>query len=473
MPPDPFRFTEATARAIGLYELDFAVRCARRALDSGGPVEASILLGMALSWLDRGEESEAALAADAARARTDEQIMTMAFTRAANLNWVAVRPQEADLVLREAREQLSSAADRAVLDAFAAVFAVQRGHLEEGWAMLDRLPAAPADWPPVATVIAEIAATDALGVQGRVDEVAEHVERGHAGVDLAPQFGVMRHGLGMGHINALAWAGLLGAADDVADFYAGYTDASAQLSGTMLMHGHYATTLFRSRLALERGRVRTALRLGRDAAAGFAEEDPGAWAVMAAFVLSQAAAAAGDADGAAAAFADAERLYRPTTQGLQAPIVLLCRAWLAAANGTPSRARALARDAASLAADLHQWAVEAVALHTAVRFGDRAPAERLAALAQQIDGPRAPLAARHAAAFAAGDVGGLEAVSLDFEQLGAVLIAADASAQAVSIYRGRGDLRGEQTALTRIRHLVELCETPTLPRCARRCGRRR
>src|SRR6185312_497604 len=95
---------------------------------------------------------------------------------------------------------------------------------------------------------------------------------------------------------------------------------AAVLPGSILMHGYHATTFFRARVALERGRVRTALRLGRDAAAGFAEEDPGAWAFLAALVLCEATAVTGDAAATDAAYAAIERHYRPATQGLHAPI---------------------------------------------------------------------------------------------------------------------------------------------------------
>jgi DNA-binding NarL/FixJ family response regulator len=78
------------------------------------------------------------------------------------------------------------------------------------------------------------------------------------------------------------------------------------------------------------------------------------------------------------------------------PDVLLAQAWRA--EGGVSEAPALARQAAEVAASQHQPAVEVVALHTTVCFGDRAVADRLAHLATQIDGPRAGAATAHTAA---------------------------------------------------------------------------
>jgi hypothetical protein len=71
------------------------------------------------------------------------------------------------------------------------------------------------------------------------------------------------------------------------------------------------------------------------------------------------------------------------------PELLLTRAWVAAAEGSVSEAVTFARQAAELAASHPQPAVEVLALHTAVCFGDRTVADRLAVLATQVDGPRA------------------------------------------------------------------------------------
>jgi DNA-binding CsgD family transcriptional regulator len=67
--------------------------------------------------------------------------------------------------------------------------------------------------------------------------------------------------------------------------------------------------------------------------------------------------------------------------------VRLAQAWVAAAEGSVSEALALARQAAEVTASQHQPAVEVFALHTAVCFGDRTVADRLAQLATQVDGP--------------------------------------------------------------------------------------
>ena len=67
-------------------------------------------------------------------------------------------------------------------------------------------------------------------------------------------------------------------------------------------------------------------------------------------------------------------------------------------------------------------------LHAAVRLGraDAAGRRPRPAWPTQVDGPFAPLAARHADAAVGGDVDALAAVAAGFEAVGADLVAAEA-----------------------------------------------
>jgi DNA-binding NarL/FixJ family response regulator len=127
---------------------------------------------------------------------------------------------------------------------------------------------------------------------------------------------------------------------------------------------------------------------------------------------------------------------------------------------------ALAHQAAEVAASQHQPAVEVFALHTAVCFGDRTVADRLAQLATRVDGPRAPAAAAHAVALAADDGAALHAASAQLEQMGALLLAADAAAQAAAAHTRHGRRGSAQTAATRAHHLALACEGARTPALA-------
>jgi DNA-binding NarL/FixJ family response regulator len=92
-----------------------------------------------------------------------------------------------------------------------------------------------------------------------------------------------------------------------------------------------------------------------------------------------------------------------------------------------------------------------------VQFGDVGAAARLQELAAQVEGPRAPLSARYARAVADDDAAGLDAVSHDFEAMGDVLAAADASAQAAASHRSAGRRGSALSASARAQLLARQC----------------
>jgi DNA-binding CsgD family transcriptional regulator len=145
------------------------------------------------------------------------------------------------------------------------------------------------------------------------------------------------------------------------------------------------------------------------------------------------------------------------------PDRLLALAWAAAADGAVTDAVRWSCAAADDAAAHDAPACEVVALHTAVCFGDRTVADRLAALAHEVDGPRAPAAAAHAAALAADDGTALDAVAEHLADMGALLYAADAAAQAAAAH-SRAGLRGSAiTATAAAQRLRTRCEGATTP----------
>ncbi|MGH3598830.1 MAG: helix-turn-helix transcriptional regulator, partial [Pseudonocardiaceae bacterium] len=181
--------------------------------------------------------------------------------------------------------------------------------------------------------------------------------------------------------------------------------------------------------AQSRGLVKTAARWFRQVLGA-----NGNWSTPSLLTdLPGALGMAGEASAARQALQEMTAALNPAHAVLD-PEVLLAGGWVAAAEGTVSEAVALARQAAQLAASQHQPATEVVALHTAVCFGDRTVAGRLAELATQVDGPRASVAAAHAVALATDDGAALHAASVRLEQMGALLLAADAAAQAATVH---------------------------------------
>ena len=152
------------------------------------------------------------------------------------------------------------------------------------------------------------------------------------------------------------------------------------------------------------------------------------------------------------------------------PQAALAEAWVAAAEGALSEAIAHARRGAELAAAAGQAAVEVLARHTGVRFGDRAAVDRLAALAAALDTPRAAIAAAHAAALACDDGAGLDAVAVHWAETGALALAADAAAQAALAHRAGGARGSALAAASRADRWAAACpglRTPALLAAAR------
>ena len=108
----------------------------------------------------------------------------------------------------------------------------------------------------------------------------------------------------------------------------------------------------------------------------------------------------------------------------------LARAWLAAGQGALTEAITTMLSAAETAAAKEQFAAEVLCLQTAVQFGDHSGASRLSELESIVEGPRAKLAARFAAALADSDGPELAAISDEFEQMGDLVAAVDAAAHA-------------------------------------------
>jgi DNA-binding NarL/FixJ family response regulator len=90
-------------------------------------------------------------------------------------------------------------------------------------------------------------------------------------------------------------------------------------------------------------------------------------------------------------------------------------------------------------------------LQVAAQLGDTDGSARLTELADVVEGPRPPLVSRYAAALAADDADGLDAVSAEFARMGDRLAAADSAAQAASAHR-RAGRRGSALTSSAVAH---------------------
>ncbi|MQA02536.1 MAG: helix-turn-helix transcriptional regulator [Streptosporangiales bacterium] len=459
--PDPELLASAAQSAIRFVDLALAERLARAAIAAGGGFEPRLTLAYALTWLDRGAKVDSELAELGEVARTDVQRRQVAVVRSGNLFWTLRKPAEAVAVIDAADAAISDAAQRQALTAMRAAFHGFAGRPDEA-VRCARAALAAADLPDEQVVLATWGLVLGLGLTGRCDEVEAAAARGYAAGTRPFDGAVLRFGLSDLHMIVLRLAGRLDELDRIAH---DRRAESASVFGPLHLMG---VTLL-GHAALARGRLRTAVRWLREARAGLADADVPGWEFRCLLSLTEAFAMSGDRAAAEGTLAELQAGRHPAF-GFLAPELSLAHAWVAAAGGAVTQAIELATTAAGEAARAGQLAHEVLALHTAVCFGDPTPAARLAELTRSVDGPRAQVAAAHAAALGADDGVALDEASVRWERMGDLVPAADAAAQAATGYGRRGAGAAAQSAAARAYRLAQSCEgarTPALVAVAR------
>ena len=451
--PEPELFLTAARTAIGL-DTPLAERLARAAVMAGGGMESQLMHCYCLVWHGRAAEAERELATLAQRATTDFERVQIAEQRTHNLFWSLRRPADAETMLDDTLRQLREPEARHLLAAPRAAICADLGR--PGQAVQAATEAlAVVSLPDNLVVLASWGLVGGLGMLGRADQIGAASTRGYAAAARAPNASVMRMGLAYRHMIGLKLAGYLHEAERVA------LEARRESEDSWFPH---SGLILLGQAALAQGTVERALRWLREAQASLEPlGDFGGWLFRCRLSLTQALAMAGQVSAAKRALAELDENRHPAFAFLE-PELVLAHAWVAAAEGALSQALVLARQAADLAAGAGQLAYEVLALQTAVGFGDRGAADRLATLATKVDGPRAGLAARFAAALEAGDSAELTAVSEEFESMGDLVAAIDAAAHAAIGYRHQG-LRGSALGCsTRAEALTEQCgaSTPAL-----------
>jgi DNA-binding CsgD family transcriptional regulator len=395
---EPELLTEA-ARLAGKTFFDHALaeRLALAAVDAGGGIRARRVLAETLFAQGRSEEAATLLAA-MQHAATGADRAHLAVLRAHTLFLGLGRALEAERVIADADRLLAASSWGEEGRILRATIAFSRGRtraaLDDVAPLLQEAAAEPTG------LRALTLATGALAFSGHAERAAAAAEAALAGsarTGKAPSLASDR--LRAALCVAYRLAGRLHEADLLAR--EGYQAALDQRAREL--QGPWA--LLRGENALARGEVEVAVNWLREAAHLLRERGwffgvySKAWCLGS---LAEASALLGDLDGAAAAVAEADAA---TAEQFFVPNRERGRVWLAAACGEISAARELATHAAQTAADLGSHMVEAIGLHDVARL-----------------------------ALAAGDGSRLDASSAEFEEIGALLLAAEAAAEAARAY---------------------------------------
>ena len=295
----------------------------------------------------------------------------------------------------------------------------------------------------IAWVLAQIYA-DA----GRATEAVAAADAGYAVATRSLDAPHMRFNIADAEVSALLLSGQVKDAIDVAERT---RQQAANLPGAAELLGAAVA----GRAALGAGDLQGACLLLEQAADGLSASHPIGWGYRYRVPHVTALAMRGLTREAAAALAALDKVPR-RHRSLDYE-QSLARAWLAAGQGGVSEAINGLLSAAERAAAKGQFAAEVLCLQTATQFGDRTCAPRLHELESIVEGPRAGLAARFAAALRDGDAAELSAVSEEFERMGDLVAAVDSAAHAALAYR-RQDKRGSALGCsTRADALADQC----------------
>jgi DNA-binding CsgD family transcriptional regulator len=443
--PDADLLVRAAHGAVWLADLPLADRLAEAAVRAGAGPEPNFVRAHALSWLGRGEESDAVLAEIHTSELTDRDRARLAFLRASNLLWALGDPARAKEVIDEASRTTSPQA-RSYIDAFLTVY----------WFATDQPDAATQaskklaldDLPPVVGAEIAWALTAIAADAGRTTEAVATAVAGYTVATRSFDAPHMRFNIADAHVSALLLAGRIADALDVAERV---RRQAADLPGAAQLLG----AAVGGQAALGAGGLDTACVLLEQAAKGLSASHAIGWGFRYRIPLTTALAVRGSTFEAAAALGALDTLRRPF-RSLDYERSL-ARAWVAANQGAVSEAITVVLSAAARAADKGRFAAEVLCLQTATQFGDRTSAPRLRELESIVEGPRVGLATRFAAALRDGDAARLASVSGEFERMGDLVAAVDAAAQAALAYRSQG-LRGSALSCsTRADALAEQC----------------
>lgn len=425
-------------------------RLARAAIDAGAGAEAHFIRAYALSWLGKGEAADAVLADMPVDELTEADRARLVFLRALNKMFALADPTGAKELIDEAARTTPQHAYGCV----EAILMVYSAAMGEAQAVAD--PSCELDFNCLPDIVAARVRSWALAV-ARADagRTAEAVAAAQGGYPVPIRSFVI---ISDAHATALLLSGRVTEAPAVAELVRTRAGDMRNMTQPFIA----VITAVAGRAALGEGRLRDACAQLQDRVI---ENYPGTingWGYRCQISRTIALAMRGYVDEAQAAAVALEERRHPAWRYLDYERAL-AHAWVAAVQGLVSEAIRFAVSGAETARANGQFAAEVMCLQTATQFGDGTHAARLTELADIVEGPRAGLAARFAAAMADGDADEMSSVSEEFENIGDSIAAIDAAAHAALVHR-RAERRGSSlTCSARADELARRCDGASTP----------
>jgi DNA-binding CsgD family transcriptional regulator len=452
--PDLELLVTAARDAIALTNVTLGERLARAAVNRGGGLVASELLARSVLWQGRAAEAEETLSAFDPDGMDELDLVRWGLARIANLHWSMGDAESADEVLELLREKVTQDGFKLLVDGVASASRTFENQLSEAVALSERVLADP-DAHPTAVEWAAFGGALALALMGRADEVAAVAERGHQ-VDSRVD-GLLRYLAAFGEVRALALVGEFDTAAQRSTDIIGITSAGQYLAWGM-------ANVLAGTVGVARGLFADTVPRMEQTVAALTAESAASWSFPARLLLAQSYCVLGRVEPGAKMMAEVKTRFGRHV-AVFGPQLKIAESWLAAAEGNLSAAIELALDAARLAADTGQQAMEMLALHDAVRFGDQSCLDRLVEVATATGGRLAAVIAAHAEAVRDRSGAGIASAAQQFEDIGALLSAADAAAQAAVAFEGADDRRRAVESAASANRLAAECggiRTPAL-----------
>ena len=461
LPPDRDVFTTAAWAAIQRLDLELTERFADLACQAGAGVPMQFLRAQTLLLLSSGASANAVLDAIDTDALPESMQAALLHLRATNFQWILAEPTRSWQIIDDAlgREsgmvKLAAQAFRSVQLVTSAARPLEALALAES---IDRAAA-----PPMSAMIVIWASTIAAGDLGRPELARKRAREGKILGTKSPEIVYQTVNLECFHVEALALNGLADqarvVADEVAQRQADMPDITRSVAAAIGgMAAFYAGDLRAAQDRLSSALADFGAHISRD---GRSYHDDG---MSYQFTIYHTAtlAMSGRLEAAGEALTLMRRCRRDGWVHLDSAN-LLAQAWVAAAAQDLDAARELVGHAAEFAEQHHQYAREVLCLQTAIQFGQISPqlCSRLNQLADVVAGPRASLVARWANATAENDGDEILRVSAEFEAGGDLIAAADAAAQASSVFVENARVAAALSAATRAFGLYAHCSAHT------------
>jgi DNA-binding CsgD family transcriptional regulator/tetratricopeptide (TPR) repeat protein len=462
---DPHRLVAAARTALGAFDATLAERLARAAMsDLGDDVRCRLALGDALAAQERIGEAEAEYARAAALARSDDEVASVAISRANLLFFRAGKGADAARLLAEASARLTDDDWQAEVDSLLTLFRARAGDLIGVARIGGRLASRP-NARPRAVVHAITYSSIANVMLGRLSEAREQVRIGQL---LAPkareELPMASAMLGFNEALALSYGGNLRAALEQAS-----TGLKTSLAAGIVEEASIWGVIV-AECQLLTGDIAAALESAQNSLVLARERDPLSIHGISAGLASVSAAWLGNLELA--------RDLRDEVASVAREADVRSRMWLDRSSvwvtwleEGPAQAAVRALDAGRRAITHTHLVWAAYVFHDAARLGMAKQASiRLRPLAGRIEGDLVATMELATTAMASSDGVSLERAASRFEQMGSLLFAAESAALAQRAYLARGKPRLARIAASRAALLLERCpgaRTPPLFDAAR------